>query len=278
VTLSFEPSEADAGTDIPIDVLPTDGTTETVTVTVAEDDAPGGPSGDGAEPASEPAAITIPEQAIVAADSKPLVDATPEQAGIQVAFDETATVSEIGFENEGLSPTTTVEVIETETVPATVSPPTGTVTSAMQIDVSSQIEDESATIRFQLSAAEFEADPSEVELHRYDEAADSWSALETSVVNAGGDVIEFEAETPGFSLFAVTVQDADATADEPTPTEDPADEPTPADEPAPTDTPSADTETETPVDEPSQLPGFGVGVAIIALLAAALIARRHQRL
>ena len=42
--------------------------------------------------------------------------------------------------------------------------------------------------------------------------------------------------------------------------------------PAP-DTPDPDDET--PIDEPADLPGFGVGVALVALLAAALLARRR---
>jgi len=45
------------------------------------------------------------------------------------------------------------------------------------------------------------------------------------------------------------------------------------------ETPEPDTpepEDETPVDEPADLPGFGVGVALVALLAAALLARRRR--
>ncbi|MFO7925517.1 right-handed parallel beta-helix repeat-containing protein [Natronomonas sp.] len=82
--------------------------------------------------------------------------------------------------------------------------------------------------------------------------------------------------------------DSDSEPDEPTDSDEPTDDTSGSDGPDSDSGPDADTSTEsdtpepdsepeqTPVDEPAELPGFGAGVAIIALLAAALMARYRR--
>ncbi|APE96052.1 BGTF surface domain-containing protein [Halodesulfurarchaeum formicicum] len=74
-------------------------------------------------------------------------------------------------------------------------------------------------------------------------------------------------------------QPADTTTEEPadTTTEEPADTTTTTEEPADTTTEApADTTTEAPTETPTETPGFTMGLALVALLGAALLALRRN--
>ena len=280
--LAFEPDESDVGTVTLGVVVPEDGSVDTQTVTVEEETDPtptGSPTGSPTAPDEGPEEpVTAPDEAIEATESQTLVDVDPARDGIQVAFEETANLETLSFDNEEIPPTTTVEVAESETIPETASEPAGSVRAVIEIDVGTRAESEPATIEFALTTEEFEAEPTDIVMQRYDEGTGNWSELETSVVEATDDTVRFEAGTPGFSLFAVTELDSEPEPDTPEPdtdegTPEPATPGTEEETPEP-DTPG--TEEETPIDEPADLPGFGVGVAVAALLVAALLAYRRR--
>ncbi|AOW80715.1 hypothetical protein HTSR_1542 [Halodesulfurarchaeum formicicum] len=106
---------------------------------------------------------------------------------------------------------------------------------------------------------------------------------------AAGD--EFTARAYGGTLGALDTDDQEAdgliqeaqpeetTTEEPadTTTEEPADTTTTTEEPADTTTEApADTTTEAPTETPTETPGFTMGLALVALLGAALLALRRQ--
>jgi len=105
-----------------------------------------------------------------------------------------------------------------------------------------------------------------VTLDRYDES-EGWKALPTIKVGENDDFVYFEAETPGFSTFAVTgekkEEEVEAAA---TPTPTPT---TIIAAPAPAATPSP-----TPAEE---VPGFEVFFAAVSPLIAYLIVFRRKR-
>ncbi|WP_086887553.1 S8 family serine peptidase [Natrarchaeobaculum aegyptiacum] len=82
--------------------------------------------------------------------------------------------------------------------------PPGSTVLAMEILVPRGVESLSATVEFRLDSSAYttlEADVENVHLARYHD--DSWQVLETSVVEETTDGAVFEAETPGFSHFAI---------------------------------------------------------------------------
>ncbi|MCK4735759.1 MAG: PGF-pre-PGF domain-containing protein [Methanophagales archaeon] len=107
-----------------------------------------------------------------------------------------------------------------------------------------------------------------VKLNRYDESGGNWNALTTSKVGEDDATVFFDAQTPGFSMFAVTgekkveVETAAAATPTPTPTTAVA-AATPAAAPAATPTPSP-----TPA---SKTPGFEVIFAVVSLAVAYLV-------
>jgi PGF-CTERM protein/surface glycoprotein (TIGR04207 family) len=94
----------------------------------------------------------------------------------------------------------------------------------------------------------------------------------TVVVRAGGDDLSdeydgvvVEAETPTMTPYDTPVELTPTPTPSPTPTQ------TPTLTPTPTRTPTA-----TPSPTPTQTPGFGIGIAVVALLGAALLALRRD--
>jgi PGF-pre-PGF domain-containing protein len=112
-----------------------------------------------------------------------------------------------------------------------------------------------------------------VKLNRYDESGGNWNALTTSKVGEDDVTVLFDAQTPGFSMFAVTgekkveVETAAAATPTPTPTTAVA-AATPAAAPAATPTPSP-----TPA---SKTPGFEVIFAVVSLAVAYLVVSRKK--
>jgi PGF-pre-PGF domain-containing protein/PGF-CTERM protein len=112
-----------------------------------------------------------------------------------------------------------------------------------------------ATITF--SVATDEIDAGDVQLYRNVDG--EWTPLDTRLLGQADGRAQYEATTPGFSAFAIGV-------DEPTDT----DESTDADEPIGTDEP-ADSDSTT-----DDAPGFGLLAGVIALLGVALILSRRD--
>ena len=214
----------------------------------------------------------LPAESIRSQETRDLVDADPDRDGVQVRF-ETGSVRELSFGNDDVAGAGTVEVQEADTVPADVSPPSGSVRTAVEITVTEDLRDEPATISVSLDADRIETSPDRVVIERYDAAEDTWTELETSVVEGGDDTVEFEAETPGFSLFAVTESDAEgggttATAAETTlpETELPEGDATATPDSARTSVSTTETGT----------PGFGAGLGVVAVLGTALLSARRR--
>lgn len=100
-------------------------------------------------------------------------------------------------------------------------------------------------------------------MNRYRYEKGEWGALPTSKVGEDDDFVYFEAETPGFSIFAVTGEKkVEVAAPTPTPVATPTATPTPA--PTPTATPAP------------EVPGFGAIFAVVSLLIAYLVVFRKR--
>jgi PGF-pre-PGF domain-containing protein len=102
-------------------------------------------------------------------------------------------------------------------------------------------------------------DEATVKLNRY--VGREWNALPTSKIDEDADFVYFEAETPGFSTFAVTGEKkvvVEATAATPTP--------------AATSTPSPTT----PPSSEEVLPGFEVIFATVSLLVVYMVMFRKK--
>ncbi|MFC6874534.1 PGF-CTERM sorting domain-containing protein [Halobellus marinus] len=134
-------------------------------------------------------------------------------------------------------------------------------TRAATVDISApDPTDGTATVQINVRRASIsdDVDPSGLTINHYIDG--EWREFETTVDSTSSDQIVVEAQTDRFSPFAVTYQQQTVTP-----------EPT-------TDTPEPDTDTATARQTTTDTgtPGFGIVVAIIALLAAALLAARRR--
>jgi PGF-CTERM protein/PGF-pre-PGF domain-containing protein len=196
-------------------------------------------------------------------------------------------VDSITFDRSGLFGE--LEVREYDDTPSDVTEPPVDAISTVEVVVPTEYDDESARIRFDLAAVEnpsVDVDSVETEsITVWRHVDGEWQALDTAVED-GQDGPVVVADTPGFSVFVISTDEApteepDDDTDE-TPDDDPADEP-PADESEETagddESTEADGDEEPAPDDAETdegVPGFGPIVALIALLAAALIARRRE--
>lgn len=235
----------------------------------------------------------IPFSQRTASQTRALGDDDADRPGFQLGFSRTRTVEEIGFSGEDLSTGGLVTVTESDRVPDTAAQPTRSVRSVMRITVPSSAADTPATIRFRLGADSIETDPESIALERYDPDAEAWSELPTRVVETDGDTVRFEADTPGFSLFAVT--ESDPASEDPAPddsgstddgsVDDGADDGTDdesVDDDATdggTDDGTADDGASSDGSTPEDQPGLGVVAAIAALTGTVALLRRlnHNR-
>ena len=109
-------------------------------------------------------------------------------------------------------------------------------------------------------------DETTVKLNRYDESRGNWNALTTSKVGEDDATVLFEAQTPVFSMFAVTGEKkVEAVAATPTPAVAPtAAAPAATPKPTPSPTPTAKT------------PGFEAILASVSLLIVYLVVFRKK--
>ncbi|QWC19410.1 PGF-pre-PGF domain-containing protein [Halorubrum sp. 2020YC2] len=188
----------------------------------AGDDAPGG-EGSGDDPTDPPAAedvLDLPAGASTTG-AETATAAVDEATGTSsVTFTGQTSVEGITFDGavEGA-----VGVAEYESAPAAAGPPPGASVSVVEISVPESATDAPATIRTRVSADRVGAtgaDPEDLRLSRFVDG--EWRGLETTLVDESGDAVVLEAETPGFSSFAVSaVSEPDAAITVPVETLDP---------------------------------------------------------
>ena len=86
--------------------------------------------------------------------------------------------------------------------------------TGVNVTVPSAQEDAPATVSLTVdSDVVGGASPSSLTVYRYDEATEQWSSLPTSVGSVSEETVTLNAETPGFSLFAVGAGETDDTGD-----------------------------------------------------------------
>jgi len=164
-------------------------------------DTPDTPDAPSDEPSVEDA-VDAPEGATAVASEAATVRASPDGASSSVAFAGETGVEGIEF---GGAVEGDVGVVELDGTPESTGRPPGAGVSMVEISVPETARDTPATIRTRIGAdrlAETGADAEDLRLSRHSEG--EWQALETSVVErTDGDVV-LAAETPGFSVFAVS--------------------------------------------------------------------------
>ena len=214
--------------------------------------------------------------------SESIADADPGTPGTTITFDQSA-VESVTLSDEDAEGT--IEVEEYSDLPSG-APDTGDrpVMQSVVIGVSDAHADAPATIRMTVDQTELlREDVGPEELAVLKETAGGYETLETSVVDANGDVT-LEAETPGFSTFIVSTDEGDISADEAATDPDEEEEATAPDEEDAQPANGEDTQADgQPADEEESdggiiedMPGFGVPVTLAALLAAALLAARRK--
>jgi PGF-pre-PGF domain-containing protein len=178
-----------------------DGSTETasvsVTVSEAGDGGDGGDGGGGFVDDQQPASLEL--DATTTETVTPSLDLGADQR--VATTDSVDNVDEIVFDTTDQIGDVTVADVDPET--ADVDPPGGTVT-LQEIVVPDDATDQSATISFRVSAERLDAVGAPVEdLSAIRLTDDGWETLETSVAEETDERVTLEAQTPGFSVFAV---------------------------------------------------------------------------
>ncbi|SFR42770.1 PGF-pre-PGF domain-containing protein [Halogeometricum limi] len=149
----------------------------------------------------------------------------------------------------------------------------------VSIDLSGTTDDavENATITFDVPASKLDArgiSPSEVRLYRYHDG--EWQRLNTTYL--GNET--YEAETPGFSVFAVGSERADGDSEDEsaTETQTPAQTATQTatETAAETATATESASTDRPTETETGVPGFGAPVALVSILLTAVVARLRR--
>ena len=190
--------------------------------------APGGDDGSGGEtpgdgPAEPPAVddvLDLPADASTTGAEAATAAVDDATGTSSVTFAGQTSVEGITFDGpvEGA-----VGVAEYDSAPETTGPAPGASVSLVEISVPDSATDTSATIRTRISAdrvAAADAAPGDLRLSRF--ADGEWQGLETTVVEETADGVVLEAETPGFSTFAVSaVSEPDAAITVPVETLDP---------------------------------------------------------
>ena len=256
-----------------------DGETETVSATLTErssSDGVGGGNGrggsGGAVSGGSSAGDDGPES--VFAD---LVDSNPDEPGLQVRFTD-GPIEELSFGNGTLEGSGEVNVTPREGPPEGVADEFGldNVVSSVDIEVPDGAENASARIKFRLTSREL-GDHNRSTLQVVRVVGGENQRLQTTVSEDpnGGYVVE--ADTPGFSTFAVVaVQEQSEPATGTTSAEATA---TVTDDAAPTTVAPESPQTDQPTAtrNPGGQDGFGVLAALVAILVAGRYASRRSQ-
>lgn len=168
----------------------------------------------------------------------------------------TPIVQTISFRSEPVE--TVVRVAEYRTVPSVLDSPNAEVIRTVDILVPPSLADSRATITASVDRQAISQARSDEDLHVLRHTDDGWQLLETTVVESASDEVVIEAETPGFSYFAIVTDEGMV---DPTTIEQ--------------EVGSADSQSTTTTDESPTL-GIG-GVAGAIILTSLLLARRARR-
>lgn len=143
---------------------------------------------------------------------------------------------------------------------------------AFEVDVPDDSRNSSATIRLAVPAnVTVETDTERGELALAHRSDGEWTTLETEVVEVTDEQVVLEAETPGFSQFAVIVEES--TTEEPA-TETATETATATSTETATATRTA-TEAATATQSEGSTPGFGPALTLLAIVSTALLTRRR---
>ncbi|WP_435074839.1 PKD domain-containing protein [Halorubrum sp. HHNYT27] len=173
--------------------------------------APDAPSGDGDtdSPGDAPTdgpsvedVARVPPGATAVASEAATVQASPDGASSSVVFAGETGVEGIEF---GGAVEGDVGVVELASAPESTGQPPGAGVSVVEITVPEEARNTPATIRTRISADQLTGAGTDVDDLRLSRHSDGeWQALETTVVDRDGGDIVLAAETPGFSVFAVS--------------------------------------------------------------------------
>ena len=124
------------------------------------------------------------------------------EANTSTATLDDSLVKEIRFDNPSVEGR--VRALELKETPDSTGEPRGETVSALEVTVPEDAADTSATLLTEVSKERVEnigADPENLRVMRY---TDEWETLNTSVIEETDTTVRLEAETPGFSYFAVS--------------------------------------------------------------------------
>ncbi|WP_277813248.1 PGF-pre-PGF domain-containing protein [Haloferax sp. ATB1] len=246
-----------------VDVKDLDGSTPTPSTPTTEAPSSGGGGGGGGG--------TVPNSGTY--DSVRLFYGS--QVSASLPDGATVTNVDVAFGSQG---TGEVIVRERSSLPGTVGQPANPAVGFVQIDVPSSLEDSPSTVTMTVRQSRLDdlgITAQDLQVERYNDETGEWEVLDTRVASQGNGQVVLEADTPGFSYFAVTSKQAVTTT---TTTADDGETTTADDGETTTGTSGFDDETTTeePTTTDSVIPGFGVTAALIALVAIALIAVRRE--
>jgi len=213
-SLSYATTDTDVG-ELNVTVATDDATRESaVTVLEADDTTEPGP-----EDPTEPGPDDPTDDSPTGDDDSPIRDigvgveptnvesvvpSVDSDAGQTVAtFETTSAVASVALDTTAAVEEVTVSEIDPAAADIEASP--GTALALQDISVPQDVEDTSATIEFQISNDDLEsADASAENLRVFRRSGGTWNSLPTQVVDETDSGVVLEAETPGFSLFAVS--------------------------------------------------------------------------
>jgi PGF-pre-PGF domain-containing protein len=250
-TLTFAPASA---TELDLTVSGQQTTTPTAAPTTATDtgDA-GGSANSGGQSGAQSADVTTAPPTQEVAESLRSGQAT-------VTLDESSKVHTVSVQMEARQQGQ-LRVQQVTTLPANVPDPASHSVDTLSIEAPASQANASAEVRVELTRAALPAGatPKDLRVQRYNDATGQWEPLNTSVQQATDETVLLTAQTPGFSLFAVTAQTPQSTA----PTDSPTAQTT---SPVASATPAGSTATTGSEESTTSSPGFGGVVTTLAML------------
>lgn len=261
-------TEVDFDVDTQTETPPSD--TPTTTATTTRSGGGGGGGGGGGAVDRDPFPGTSP----VASDSALLV--RTENAEVEISGDG-ASVSRVAVTFGG-KVDGTVEVTELAGTPDHKAFPSDLIlVSVVDISVPDEATDSVATVSMTVAQSRLDdvgVAAEDLVVYHYD---GGWQALDTSVAESGDGTVTLEAETPGFSVFAVGAAAQQTTEQTTQTTEQTTEQTSQATTEQTTQTTQTTEQTTGQTTTSSNpLPGFGVTVALVALVALALLAVRRD--
>ena len=159
-----------------------------------------------------PDEVTLPETTNATRAEVNNVTVDPETNDSRVTFSNESGTESITFDQPTNGSTT---VVEFDAAPAETGDPPGTSVSVSQISVPEPAQDSPATIRKRISQdrlSEIDATAEDLVVTRFNDEEAGWEFLDTEIVDETDQRVVLEAQTPGFSYFAVTAIDAPTAA------------------------------------------------------------------